>query len=587
MQIVYQFSLDSGQVTTATGSTATGTGFGVFDTDTGSLTYSLSVTELDFGSLLPGFPDRATADTTDDVTNAHIHNGARGVNGGVAFGFLNDADLSAVLNADGSWTMSGIWDSSDGIDPFATAFGTTAPGTDMPLYFNVHTTSFGGGEIRGQIVSSADDTANTITGTAGNDTLLGLGGEDTIEGAQGNDSLDGGADSDSLIGNAGADVLNGGAGDDTMVGGTENDIYYVESAGDVVSENDAEGDNDVVFSAITYTLGDHLERLILTGPSGSVADTLAIDGTGNAQANNVFGNAGDNQLFGMAGDDTLFGRAGNDALSGGDDTDTAIFSAASTDITVAMGTNALIVTSTEDGVDTVMNDVENFQFSDQTLTYAEVMAMAPTPEERVYQFELNGAQANAGAGTGSPAIGTGYGVFNPTTGELTYSLNISGLDFGTLLPGFTDRATADTTDDVTVAHIHDGARGVNGGVVFNFLGDNDLSARMNSDGSWLIFGKWDSGDGIDPFATAFGTTAPGTDMPLYFNVHTTSFGGGEIRGQIVSSADSTGNTVNGTAGDDMLLGLGGEDTLDGRAGNDQLQGGNDDDTLLGGRATTA
>jgi Ca2+-binding RTX toxin-like protein len=48
------------------------------------------------------------------------------------------------------------------------------------------------GEIRGQLVTIATDTGETVTGTSGNDILPGLGGDDTISGLAGDDRLDGG-----------------------------------------------------------------------------------------------------------------------------------------------------------------------------------------------------------------------------------------------------------------------------------------------------------------------------------------------------------------------------------------------------------
>ena len=103
---------------------------------------------------------------------------------------------------------------------------------------------------------------------------------------------------------AGADLLDGGAGADTMRGGAGDDTYVVDDAGDRVVEFRGEG-TDLVRSAVTLVLPDHLEDLVLTG-------TARINGTGNALANRITGNANANLLDGGAGADTLTGGAGND-----------------------------------------------------------------------------------------------------------------------------------------------------------------------------------------------------------------------------------------------------------------------------------
>jgi Ca2+-binding RTX toxin-like protein len=143
---------------------------------------------------------------------------------------------------------------------------------------------------------AGNDNSQTIVGLGGNDTLFGLGGDDVLDGGAGNDVLDGGT---------GADQIRGGLGDDT---------YYVDNAGDAVTELPGEG-ADTVLASITYTLGANVENLTLTG-------TADINGLGNNLANTITGNSGANALNGFAGDDILVGAASNDTLYGGEGDDT-------------------------------------------------------------------------------------------------------------------------------------------------------------------------------------------------------------------------------------------------------------------------
>ena len=107
-----------------------------------------------------------------------------------------------------------------------------------------------------------------------------------------------------ITGAGGHDTLDGAGGADMMVGGEGDDTYIVNNVGDQVVELVGAG-VDTVRSAISYTLGDDVENLVLTGGG-------ALNGTGNVLVNRITGGTGANTLDGGAGADTLAGGAGND-----------------------------------------------------------------------------------------------------------------------------------------------------------------------------------------------------------------------------------------------------------------------------------
>jgi serralysin len=141
---------------------------------------------------------------------------------------------------------------------------------------------------------------------------VGGGGNDLLVGNAAANKLSGNAGDDGIAGGDGNDRIDGGLGADTMMGGKGDDHYVVDNAGDVVSEQSAEGFDDVL-SHVDYTLTDNVEVLQLTGS--------AVSGTGNALANLIVGDALGNRLDGVGGDDRLIGGDGFDYLRGGDGSD--------------------------------------------------------------------------------------------------------------------------------------------------------------------------------------------------------------------------------------------------------------------------
>ena len=244
MSTVFRVILEGSQEVPSNNTTASGVGTVVFEDAAVAASYSFDIQGLDFGPVTGGPAQTPTDD--DNVTRVHFHSQVQGVNGPIVFGQISPAndpdDFDIELNADGSWSLSGRWETTDSPsitsfssvlgDTFANVLGSATAGSAVPLYFNVHSDDLPGGEIRGQLVAIADDIDEVVPGTTGEDTLdggngndaiLGLAGDDTLTGGNGNDVLDGGGDDDTLTGGNGNDMLFGSVGNDTLMGGKGED----------------------------------------------------------------------------------------------------------------------------------------------------------------------------------------------------------------------------------------------------------------------------------------------------------------------------------------------------------------------------
>lgn len=206
--------------------------------------------------------------------------------------------------------------------------------------------------------------------------------------------------------------------------------------------------------------------------------------------------------------------------------------------------------------------VDTIDYSDWT---SPVTIGAPTTA--TFTAVLNEAQENPP--TGSLNAGSGQVVFSDLadpTQPFSYSLAIASFN----------------PADVTDSHIHAAAPGVNGNIVFPI-----------GPGS----GYTDNGGGLLTKADT-GLTDPEITEPLlregntYFNIHTTAFASGEIRGQITLDQDfayfqpATGTgDISGTenfiggSGADVIHGTPVANAITGGEGADQLFGEDGDDTL--------
>lgn len=274
---------------------------------------------------------------------------------------------------------------------------------------------------------------------------VGGSGNDTIIGNAYANNLYGGLGNDSIVGGAGNDTLNGSSGNDTMQGGTGSDAFYVNSAGDRISDSStAASDVDTVVSSVSWTLGTGFERLTLSG-------SAATSGNGNSAANLLKGNAGANRLNGGAGNDTLDGGAGNDTLNGGVGSDRYIVDSAG-DVIADSGTAA----GERDSV-----------FSAVTWTLGST----------VENLTLTGTAAIRGTGNSQGNALTGNGAGNLLSGGAGNDTLVGGAGNDILSGGAgTDRITGGTGSDVIVLDNRSSSD-----IVLDFVsGTDDLRFRMGT-----------------------------------------------------------------------------------------------------------
>ena len=284
--------------------------------------------------------------------------------------------------------------------------------------------------------------------------------------------LTGNGGANTLAGGAGDDTVDGGAGNDAMLGGAGNDIYVVGSTGDVVTEDAGEG-IDLVRSSVTYTLGNNVENLTLTGSS-------AISGNGNALANVLTGNSANNTLTGGVGNDFLDGGAGSDTMRGGTGDDTYVVNA-STDI---------VTENANEGTDTVQSSV--------TLTLA----------ANVEQLQLTGTGAVNGTGNSLANLLRGNSAANTLNGS-------GGND---VLQGSGGNDTVTDTSGNSVLDGGDGADGLNGGTGREFVagGAGTDTLKLGGGADIIAFNRGQGADSV---------TAPTSGAGLGETNDTVSLGG--------------------------------------------------------------
>ncbi|WP_332853587.1 calcium-binding protein [Duganella sp. S19_KUP01_CR8] len=479
---------------------------------------------------------------------------------------------------------------------------------------------------------------NVIDAAATASVLHGGAGADRLNGGQGGDQLFGDDGADLLAGGAGDDTLDGGAGRDTYLverdGG--NDVIVRDSgdsdgvdtlrfgagiaSGEIVVSADAdygdiESENNIYLSLgggagrvtlqhwLTNGAGSRVERVeFADGTVWDAAQLLAkafaaaggTDGDdtlrGSDGADTLRGLAGGDTLFGLGGDDVLVGGSGDDTLDGGSGDDVYQFARGDgADIivdhddnganidTVALGEGiaSTDVTAVRDGDDLRLriDDSDSLLLSNWFRSDADRIERVTFASGEVWdaaallaKAQASGTDAGVLYGTDGADIlvgGRGDDLLYGKAGADVYRFALGdGADTiydAAGVAGEFDRVEFDAgivPDDVSVS-----LQGAN--MVLN-IGASGDSITMNN---WT-----DVAQRIEQVVFANGTIWTGDDLVAKLAPATD--------GDDQLLAKPSGGTLNGLAGNDVLIGLEGDDTLNGGAGYDRLDGGAGRDVYL-------
>jgi len=372
------------------------------------------------------------------------------------------------------------------------------------------------------------------------------------------DIFNGSNDHDTMLGTTGGDNMYGGQGDD---------IYFVDNIYDAPLEGLAQG-TDAVISTISWTLGDHIENLTLSGAAN-------LNAYGNGLRNILTGNSGNNILDGRLGADAMFGGAGND-------------------IYIIDNVSDSVIEGANEGADTALSYI-NYTLTNnvETLILGGTAAINGTG---------NGLQNTLYGNAGNNRLdgGSNYDTMVGGAGDDVYIVDhdfdyiVENANEGTdIVMSSVSRLMNDNLENLTLTgagNINAYANGLNN-IVRGNSGNNIVDGGLGADtlyggGGNDIYYIDNAGDTISE-QTVNGVDDGGIDWVVTRVDHTLvqytehMILSGAV-GHINGTGNSVDNTIEGNTGNNILSGLGGNDTLRGFNGNDTLIGGIGNDNLQGG-----
>ncbi len=465
-----------------------------------------------------------------------------------------------LLGRAGSDTLRG----GDGDDILAGGGGVDSidggAGNDTNSFEDISadtTASIADGTASYGMVNETFTNIENLTGGSGNDSLTGDANANILSGGEGNDALFGSGGADTLNGGSGDDVLAGGGGSDTINGGDGVDTNSFEDIGlGVTATVNADGSGVAEYGMVSEAFTG-IENL-----RGSDNDDVLV-ATGAAA----------NTIEGGAGDDLIAGGGGTDILDGGDGNDTNSFRGISADVTASLADE----TASYGMVTETFTNFENLEggSGNDTLTGD---ANANTLAGQDGNDTLFGGGGNdiLTGGVGDDILAGGGGADTIDGGEGTDTNSFEGIGLGVTASIGSGTAsygmvteTFTNIENLRGSDNDDNLRGdgnvnlIEGGAGDDTLiwsgGEDTLdggegfdTADYSTSSVPVIVQLDENGNGTATRETGFSVVVEEAAVAddamfiaaaeagnLYFNVHTEEFGGGEIRGQLSITSDST------------------------------------------------
>jgi Ca2+-binding RTX toxin-like protein len=389
---------------------------------------------------------------------------------------------------------------------------------------------------------SGGSSADQLFGQAGNDTLLGKGSSDLLFGGSGDDTLAGGdaddqafgqGDDDRMIWNPGddTDLNEGGAGVDTVVvnGGNGTEQFAATANATRVRFDRL---NPAPFAIDIGTS----ENLVLNMNGGE--DLFSASGNLAALIKlTVDGGAGNDTILGSNGADVLLGGDGNDFVDGNQGDDVALLGAGDDTLQWDPGDGSDTVEG-QGGTDTMRFNGSNV--SERMDVSANGQRVRFTRDVASIVMDLDDVESIVARTLG--------GTDNLVVGDLS-GTDVTGVQADLASSGGDDGAA-----------------------------DNVVVNGTNADDGVTVTGAGPSAQvaGLSALISVSGASAVNDRLTV------NGLGGDDVIDASGVAAGSILLTLDGGAGDDVLIGGAGDDVLLGGEGDDVLLGGAGNDTLDGG-----